>query len=135
MKVYVWKPTLIPWRWGHTSLELSDGTYISWWPVSGQKKAQKKGTRGEGMYDLAGDITREGREPDHTLTLNWDLDEEAIKEWWQSLLQNGQWHFIHSNCARAVGTALGAGGLREGDDWPFLPSPIHLFYFVKYNNN
>ena len=39
IKVYVWKPEDDN-GYGHASMELSDGTYISWWPLQGGKAEQ-----------------------------------------------------------------------------------------------
>ena len=39
IKVYVWKPKDDN-GYGHASMELSDGTYISWWPLQGGKAEQ-----------------------------------------------------------------------------------------------
>ena len=44
IKVYVWKPKDDD-SYGHASMELSDGTYISWWPLQGGKP-QKLGSKG-----------------------------------------------------------------------------------------
>ena len=63
IKVYVWKPKGDD-SYGHASMELSDGTYISWWPLQGGKAQQG------GSGDLAfpkqtvnADLSGVGRDP------------------------------------------------------------------------
>ena len=64
VKVYVWKPKGDD-SYGHASMELSDGTYISWWPEYGGK-AQRTKHKAHGFQNrtLEDDVRDEGRDAD-----------------------------------------------------------------------
>ena len=72
---------------GHTSLKLSDDTYISWRSSFFQME-EDKGTIYCGSY--VDDVNLEGRPPDHTCVLQ-TLDEDAIKKWWSSWQSKQKW--------------------------------------------
>ena len=80
MKVYVWMPSggLV----GHSSLELYDGTYISWWPDENKNKDLPLVTlKGHASSGLEEDIKGEGRDTTHTFTLTGRYVEKKIKQW------------------------------------------------------
>ena len=84
IKVYVWKPKGDD-SYGHASMELSDGTYISWWPEYGGKAEQaKKKAHGFQNRTLEDDVRDEERNPDRTFIIpsKVGLDEGEIKKWW-----------------------------------------------------
>ena len=62
-KVYVWKSEG---DGGHASMELSDGTYISWWPLR-KAKAQQVGSKGLAFTKPTVDTDQPGERRDQVL--------------------------------------------------------------------
>jgi len=113
LKVYVWKSR--PGYWGHASLRLNDGTYISYWPSRDMSPKAVFDRCSARPPDYNADVRGEGgREPDVTFDIN-DLDEDAIKQWWGNG-QHGDWGAFN-NCADIVLVALQQGGAKVGRDW------------------
>ena len=109
MKVYVWMPSggLV----GHSSLELSDGTYISWWPDENKNKDLPLVTlKGHASSGLEEDIDGEGRNPTHTFTLTRRYVEKKIKQWWNKFKYEGSYILATTNCCWVVYKALTEGG-------------------------
>ena len=80
--VYIWLPHGS--QVGHASMELPDGTYISWWPSNKSKKS-KSGVTAIAttavLHDsLQEDIAAEGTDPEEFLIPG--LDVACIKRWW-----------------------------------------------------
>ena len=74
-KVYVWKSEGDN---GHASMELSDGTYISWWPLQGGKAQQ--GGSGDLAFPkqtVGTDQSSEGRDPVLKQTVETDQPHEG----------------------------------------------------------
>ncbi|XP_041354133.1 uncharacterized protein LOC121371970 [Gigantopelta aegis] len=118
MKVYVWMPTneLV----GHASLELSDGTYISWWPDEDKNKSLPMVTmKGHASSSLEEDIDGEGRQPTHEFTLKKKYDERKMKKWWDKFKYEGWYVLTGSNCCWVVYKALTEGG---------APSEFHTIW-------
>jgi RHS repeat-associated protein len=119
--------------WGHASITLEDGTYISWWP-------QKEEFRDYGIFNwgylisyysvpaipnrtLADDERAEApegstkpRKPEN-FVIN-GLNEKAIKNWWEKFRKNNAnyWSTFGSNCSTIVASALCVGGARPWHD-------------------
>lgn len=101
LKVYVWTYRGKNEAWGHASMELDDGTYISWWPEGENRDsipfvediytvdAIKNRTFAQ---DVAGE---DGRIPDVTISIN-GLDENAIAVWWNQFKNdpNNKWEML-----------------------------------------
>ncbi|PSN51180.1 hypothetical protein C0J52_06048 [Blattella germanica] len=107
IKVYLWNMTTS--RWGHLSLELSDGTYISFWPK--ETRGFKKASLGT-SYES--DVKSEGSSADDILELPDDIvDQEEIKSWWKDYVLNNQYSLVFNNCAQVVKEALVKGGIAK----------------------
>jgi hypothetical protein len=127
---------------GHISLELSDGTYISHWPV---KHKGTKSTPTSPKLSLQEDIEAEKRPPDEVLDFPKEfLNEGLIKEWWNNFIKSGRYNLATSNCAHIVSEALKAGitdrvanlilerfGLEKQMDWSLLKKPVDAFSAAK----
>ena len=125
IKVYVWKPKGDD-RYGHASMELSDGTYISWWPEYGGK-AEQKTKRAPGFQNrtLEDDVRDEERNPDRTFIIpsKVGLEEGEIKKWWAKKKSEEKWN-IFNNCCDAVKGAIEAGGAKVATTWIETPDKI-----------
>lgn len=109
---------LIYWRaqgdskFGHISLLLDDGTYISYWPSRPVPKdalpyIHDVPPRLPANYEH--DLAQEGGRAPLEIEID-GLDEEAIKKWWNNGRGHGDWGDLN-NCADIVGEALRRGGL------------------------
>jgi len=129
--VYIWKFRGKGVAWGHASL-LVGQTYMSWWPEGQGRIASKISNSIYSVYPIRNrtftdDIRGEdGQYPDHTLLIN-GLDEEKIKNWWQSfgLTRDGvlyegpmlPWATLAQNCSTVVARALSIGGGDKYASW------------------
>lgn len=84
---------------GHLSMQLSDGTYISYWHE--ETLIMKKKRSGTQTYQ--DDVQAEGRVADQILTLPEDIvDQAAIKSWWSTYTDNNKYHLLIRNYASEV---------------------------------
>lgn len=128
--VFVWDPHVD--MYGHASLSVQDGPYISWWPSSQLSGAGAKvGTGMLGSRAVASsmrqDKSSEKRIPSWASAPISCLDEEAIAGWWKKLsgrsgqpldektpkLSNGRYNVLTTSCAGVVFEALVVGGLHK----------------------
>ena len=131
IKVYVWKPEGGN-KFGHASMELSDGTYISWWPEYGGKAQQtKKKASGFQNRTLDDDVRDEEKNPDYTFIIpaKVGLDEGNIKRWWASMKSTEKWS-VFNNCCGAVKRAFEAGGAKVTTSWIETPTKM-----IEYMND
>jgi hypothetical protein len=141
-KIYFWEIRALEASVGHISLELSDSTYISHWPV------EHKGTKStptSPKLSLQEDIKAEKRPPDEELDFPTEfLSEALIKGWWNDFIKSGKYNLATSNCAHIVSDALKAGitdrlanlilerfGLEKQMDWSLLKTPADAFSAAK----
>lgn len=112
--VYLWAPTTTFLSFGHLSLELSDGTYISFWPRDDTGLTIKdylKGTAAQSQWihshrkdmDLLGHTG-----PVKTIPV-FDLDIEAIKAWWDRYKKKEPMWSLTNSCSNIVYIALCEG--------------------------
>ena len=129
IKVYVWTPE--GGNVGHASMELSDGTYISWWPEYGGK-AQQTAMKAPGFQNrtLEDDVRDEGKNPDYTFIIpaKLGLDEGSIKRWWASMKSTEKWSLLN-NCCGAVKRAFEAGGAKVTINW--IETPTKMIEYMK----
>ena len=111
-------------------MELSDGTYISWWPnwYGGDGgKAEQTLMKAPGFQNrtLEDDEQSEGRESDYTFEIpaKVGLDEETIKHWWASIKTREKWS-IFNNCCDVVKRAFEAGGAKVPKNWIETPTKV-----------
>ena len=125
VKVYVWKPNSDD-SYGHASMELSDGTYISWWPEYGGK-AQRTKHKAPGFQNrtLEDDVRDEERDPDRIFIIpsKVGLNEDDIKRWWANVKSKEKWT-IFNNCCDVVKRAIAAGGAEVTMSWIEMPEKI-----------
>ena len=113
--VYVWGPGRD--AYGHASLLLENGTYISWWPL--EKEDPKKIARGKrlemlgkrGHYKVKSygeDVKLEKKEAERQIRLpRGALKEAKITAWWNSY--EDMYDGLTNNCATVVYRALCEG--------------------------
>ncbi len=101
---------------GHVSMQLSDGTYISWWPADEDRKLfpvmpLTYSAPHEPDQTYEDDLALEGRDPDISIPVG-DVDEVAIKSWWGPYNANADnyWVATSANCSTIVFWALDTGG-------------------------
>ncbi|RZB39335.1 hypothetical protein BDFB_011436 [Asbolus verrucosus] len=105
-KIYFWHKDNI----GHVSLELSDRTYISYWPEA----TNRKNTIETRTYE--DDVAAECRHPDEILDLpDGIMDETKTKLWWIDYVNNNRYHLPLKNCALVVRRALIMGDIFGGN--------------------
>jgi RHS repeat-associated protein len=118
LDVFTWKARD---GYGHASIRLQNGTYISWWP-----SAHREGNKNrcdcpkDNLYhapansdqtyedDVAGE---DGHSPDEVIHID-GLNEDAIASWWSAFKNNPQnnWNTSSQNCSTTVYDALRSGG-------------------------
>lgn len=128
--VFVWDPHVD--MYGHASLSVDNGPYVSWWP-SGQLEGAgaKTGKHLLGSRATASSMRRdkvsEKRVPSWASAPISCLDEQAIALWWKKLsgrsglpldekspnLANGRYNVLTTSCAGVVFEALVVGGLHK----------------------
>ncbi|WP_206951481.1 hypothetical protein [Trinickia acidisoli] len=114
--VYVW-PTRLTSRYsGHTSMMLSDGTYLGWWPygflvMSFLPPAYMGKHAPPEDVSYQNDLDKQGSAPPLVLSLQ-GIDEAKIKAWWEPYLadENNLYEALTNNCATVVYQALQIGG-------------------------
>ena len=113
--VYVWRPGVD--IYGHASLQLENGTYISWWPRAKEdRKAKVQGTslamlgdRPAAKLTYKEDEGEEGKRPEERIQLpRGALKEGKIWSWWSSY--KAMYNVATNNCATVVYRALCEGG-------------------------
>jgi hypothetical protein len=113
--IYVWNYLGKDVAWGHASLALSTGTYISWWPQGTGLQAmpllpQVYTVDAVPNQTFADDMRlEENKAPDWQVRVG-GLDESAIENWWRSFKTTHQWSTLSQNCSTTVKDALYAGG-------------------------
>ena len=131
--VYIWAHSRAT-RWGHSSLLVGTGCYVSWWPSGDSARTYKvnriksptkalflKGLLGtDNIYkteavtakDYNDDVRQEGGEADVIVKIaDKVLNEDDIRIWWKSYSHNkASYHSIKKNCSTTVIRALRAGG-------------------------
>lgn len=132
------------WRWGnvgHTSLELSDGTYISHWPEGAiQKTETLNNFSAMQMPSLDGDVYCQGCEPHHTLSISKDLlDTAKIKKWWSKYCRNANYNMVFENCTHTVSQAIQQGletilvaGFKHNFNWTLAETPQKVYETLKW---
>jgi RHS repeat-associated protein len=112
LTVYVWRFRGKDEAWGHASIKLENGTYISWWP--GHPRSLK--IPGSDIYcapplsrTLEDDTADEGQEPDTKITID-GLNEDAIQKWWDEFKNSNPWCTLTQNCSTTAAEALNEGG-------------------------
>ena len=128
IKVYVWTPEGD--NVGHASMELSDGTYISWWPEDAVKLPVTK-IPGFQNRTLEEDVRDEGRNPDYTFIIpaKVGLDEARIKRWWASMKSKEEYNLLFNNCCDAVKRAFEAGGTKVTTSW--IETPTKMIEYMQ----
>ncbi|KAL3854998.1 hypothetical protein ACJMK2_014230, partial [Sinanodonta woodiana] len=115
IKVYVWFPHSD--NVGHSSMTLSDGTHISWWPSN--KNVKKKSNLKSILSSPASlsqnleedSFLEDNMQPNITYTLpDGFINEAVISIWWGSFSSNGAYRVLDQNCCHVVFKALEAGG-------------------------
>ena len=142
--VYVWFPEPGE-AFGHASMDLNDGTHISWWPNnqgatgSTHKPGCNRCTKHnsyfysspaypEAFQTLQQDTDDEGRAPDKTIFVD-GLNEGAIKQWWNDFKGRNNWDTTNQNCSTTVADALTVG---SGMPLLFRPHPLMWTPFDVY---
>lgn len=121
IKVHVWYGSKDQVAVGHAAMELSDGTYISWWPSQPLKQSDTNLVKGGSALvancvpayrnrRFRDDVSDEGRDPDVTIPLP-ELREADMKKYWLELQSDGtEYNLVHFNCSTVVYKVLEEGG-------------------------
>jgi hypothetical protein len=123
--VYVWSYIAFSGAVGHAAMELSDGTYISWWPAGVKDestlagKAETFSANHVVNRTFAQDVVAEGdptgqppttsKDPDYRIKV-FGLNEQAMKAWWANQQETENYRVLTQNCSTVVAGALIAGG-------------------------
>ena len=154
LKVYIWEYTGVSGNWGHASMELENGTYISRWPMANTSIEQYRfyvwGFRyiyfAVSIYGRSkeADIEDEGSKPTSTIQVD-GLDEEKIQNWWDEAKYD-IYGTLDNNCAETVANGLKAGGAETPwwdltSSWNIVWTPndvkdyaeaIEIEFYLKY---
>ncbi|XP_041365217.1 uncharacterized protein LOC121380463 [Gigantopelta aegis] len=123
MKVYIWFPKGD--LYGHASLELSNGKYISWWPDE-EKDRKLLTVFGSSHKSFEDDVKTKKRDPDKIFNLDHlKYDEENIEDWWIEWSDRGRYFMLGTNCCWVVYKALRFGGA------PLSPKLIWTPYILN----
>lgn len=112
--VYFWEPSRAFKSFGHLSLELPDGTYISFWPCDDTGLTIKEYMKGnvaqsQWIHSLREDMDLLGHTgPAKTIPV-FDLDTEAIKAWLVSFKKKEPKWSLNNSCSNIVYIALCEG--------------------------
>ncbi|XP_033755664.1 uncharacterized protein LOC117338418 [Pecten maximus] len=112
VKLYIWN---IKSSWGHVSMALEDGFYISWRPTYQVEKSPVNATEwvlAREQQTLQDDIRAEyGRLPVHAIKIiHQILDEDKIKRWWLKFKANNRYNLLTCNSSTVVYFAMREGG-------------------------
>jgi hypothetical protein len=120
-------------HWGHSSLQVEGGSYISWWPQAANRDYMVDKDKNPTLAKILGkfigttniykvthrcnanyqqDITAEGRPADFIAEIaDGVLASQAIQRWWTGYAyEAASYHSIKKNCSTTVIRALRAGG-------------------------
>ena len=118
-------------KWnGHVSITLDDGTYISHWPASnaGYPYIFPVEARTPNMaLDILGE---NGRQPEDIQIT--DLDEKAIKTWWNNYDENFS---VWNNCSDVASEALRKGGMKIPSHIIYDPEQVYDDVQKRLNDN
>lgn len=128
--VYYWKG--YNGDWGHSSIRLNDGTYISWWPVDYNHDFPLSSLTDDYFTadarpdeSFTNDVDLEGHYPNEEIHID-GLDEDAIRRWWDKYKKSHRFNSAFQNCSTTVFDALSAGGSHDvlpGYPYPEIWSP------------
>jgi RHS repeat-associated protein len=115
LDVFIWEFRGSNDAWGHASVQLNNGTYISWWPNT-RNTSPYKYDMGQPLFsapplleEYRQTVGMEGRPPDAIIHID-GLNEAAIQKWWEEFKNDNQWDTLWQNCSTTVADALAAGG-------------------------
>ena len=126
--VFVWNPHVD--MYGHASMHIQNGPYISWWPTANASNAKGRNiSTMVGSYafvnTIRDDKASEGRSPSWASAPITCLDEEAIKLWWikfsgcpkdkesGGFQTTSNYNVLTTSCSGVVFRALAEGGLHK----------------------
>jgi RHS repeat-associated protein len=142
LTVHVWPAA--DGRWGHASVTLDNGTYISWWP---QQDNRDYGFLNWGSLvnsysvdpirdrQFYADVRDEGNSQPKDTRIE-GLNEDAIQKWWDTFSSDpsSKWSTATQNCSTTVADALKAGGatvgwwdLKAGHNFIWRPEDVQRF--------
>jgi RHS repeat-associated protein len=114
--------------WGHLSITLDDGTYISNWPTNESNIVTTSDTRTPNYEE----DKYEERGPPVDLYIG-TLNEGAMKKWWKMQPRKDGYNGLSTNCSNTVANALRQGGLpvqrqllpdSPGNTWPRINDAV-----------
>lgn len=109
--VYIWDLRKTDGLAGHAAIELSDGTYISWWPKGGVKNSRNGKLDGNAPLarnrTLQDDIADEGCQPKRYQIKLTKEQEDKIKEWFEVFKKcTTKYNLYSMNCSTVAYLAL-----------------------------
>lgn len=131
--------------YGHASLQLENGTYISFWPqLKEDRKAKVEGTKLEMLGDRPAskltyieDVTEEEKKPEQKIQLpKGALNETQISKWWNNY--DAKYNVLTNNCATVVYRALCQGDAKVPEStkmWATAPgypwTPVEVGRYAR----
>ncbi len=120
LTVNIWKYRGSTDAWGHASITLNNGRYISWWPGADRQGLLKSlsiySAPARPRQTFLRDQIFEGQAPDYQIRIE-GLDEVAIEQWWDNFLQSNEWKTFSQNCSTTSADALKVGGAKKYTNW------------------
>ncbi|MDF9828243.1 RHS repeat-associated protein [Ereboglobus sp. PH5-10] len=137
-EVYIWDYRGKKVAYGHASMKLDDGTYISFWPQATGRDRSKISSRLYTVAEIqnqtyADDVRlKDGRAPDHIINVT-NLDTDNIRNFWITWQDDKNWSTIRYNCAATIYNCLHAGGKPREFEFIWPPADVKN-YANKYKD-
>ncbi|XP_046571973.1 uncharacterized protein LOC124280128 [Haliotis rubra] len=127
--IYIWMPLGVQ-QFGHASLHLSNGEYISLWPKEvGAKSGLKKKRRFNCC--LYGDIAAEAMTPDYMYRISsTQLDLDEMMKSWKKQKDIPLYSLLRQNCCRVVYNVLRAGGAPKSLTIVWRPETLRRYLVI-----
>lgn len=120
-------------RAGHSSLTLSDGFYISWWPLGRGKEVLNGPVPPDFQRTLEQDCDEEGDSP-VTININVTEDQEQkIRSYFEKLCKSeARYNIGNKNCSTVVFEALSEAFPELGKVDSVIMNPGYVKFFADY---
>ncbi|XP_067659284.1 uncharacterized protein [Haliotis asinina] len=128
--ICIWMPVGID-QFGHASLRLSNGEYVSWWPKGRKAKCGFKKKISQCNCSLRDDIIAEGMDPDYTFNIpSTQLDLAKMTTYWNKQRTTGHYSLLDQNCCWVVYQVLHAGGAPRSQTIVWRPETLRRYLVI-----
>ncbi len=129
-EVYIWM-SIGAKQFGHSSLLLCNGIYISWWPKGKKMKCGPLSKVGDCSSCLAEDVEKETFEPDYTFRISNEVaNVDLMTRYWKSWLTRGHYALLNRNCCSMVYRVLLKGGARRSATFLWRPETLRRYIVI-----